>query len=56
MDKHERQCFFKSDTIEMVRPFEYLNNYLPDKSTEDDYDKLSSLESLSISISDLWIY
>ena len=49
LDIHERQWFFfKSDTMEMVRPFDYLNNYLLDKPTDEDYKKLPSLESLNI--------
>lgn len=46
---HESQCFFiKTDTMEIVNPFDHLKKYLPKNPTEEDYKKLPSKESLNI--------
>lgn len=43
MQIHEGQCFFlKTDTMEIVDPWDYLKIYLPENPTEDDYEKLPS--------------
>ncbi len=49
MDIHDNQClFFKTDTMEIVNPFDYLKEYLPKNPTEEDYEKLPTKESLNI--------
>ena len=49
MDIHDNQCLFlKTDTMEIVNPFDYLKEYLPKKPTEEDYKKLPTIESLNI--------
>ena len=49
MDIHDMECvFLKTDTMEIVNPWDYLKKYLPDNLTEEDYEKLPSKVSLNI--------
>ena len=49
MQTHEGQCFFlKTDTMEIVNPFDYLKPFLKENPTEEDYEKLPTKESLNI--------
>ena len=49
MDIHDMECvFLKTDTMEIVNPWDYLKKYLPDNPTEEDYEKLPSKVSLNI--------
>ena len=49
MDIHDRECvFLKTDTLEIVNPWDYLKEFLPENPTEEDYEKLPSKESLNI--------
>ena len=49
MDIHFNECvFIKIDTMEIVNPMDYLEKYLPDNPTSEDYEKLPSKESLNI--------
>lgn len=49
MDIHDNECLFlKTDTMELVNPFDYLKEYLPENPTDEDYEKLPSKESLNI--------
>ena len=49
MHIHDMECvFLKTDTMEIVNPWDYLKKYLPDNQTEEDYEKLPSKVSLNI--------
>lgn len=49
MNIHDRDCvFLKTDTMEIVNPWDYLNKYLPDNPTDEDYKNLPSKASLNI--------
>ncbi len=49
MDIHDRQgVFLKADAMEIVSPMDYLKKYLPENPTDEDYQKLPTLESLNI--------
>ena len=49
INMHDNQCvFLKTDTMEIVDPMEYLEKYLPENPTEEDYEKLPRKESLNI--------
>lgn len=49
MNIHDRQCLFlKTDTMEIVNPMDFLEKYLPENPTEEDYEKLPTKASLHI--------
>lgn len=49
MDIHYTECvFLKTDTMEIVNPWDYLKKYLPENPTDEDYEKLPSKASLNI--------
>ena len=49
MDIHDRECLFlKTDTMEIVNPWDYIKGYLPENPTDEDYEKLPTKESLNI--------
>lgn len=46
---HESEIYFlKTDTMEIVKPFDYLKKFLPANPTDEDYKKLPSKRSLNI--------
>ena len=49
MDIHDGECLFlKTDTMEIVNPWDYFEKYLPKNPTDEDYEKLPSKASLHI--------
>ena len=49
MDIHYMECvFLKTDTMEIVNPWDYLKKHLPENPTDEDYEKLPSKASLNI--------
>lgn len=49
MDIHDMECvFLKTDTMEIVEPWDYIKKYLPENPTEEDYKKIPSKASLNI--------